>query len=119
MTNIYPNTIPSNIAEDPRREGERIVFKKLKGMKDKDFHVFYSVEWTRLKNKSLKKQDGECDFIIIHKKLGIICFEVKGGKISKKIDENGFAVFYSKDKKGEVHEIQNPYSQAKTKRHFS
>ena len=115
MTNIYPNTIPSNIAEDPRREGERIVFKKLKGMKDKDFHVFYSVEWTRLKNKSLKKQDGECDFIITHKKLGIICFEVKGGKISKKIDENGFAVFYSKDKKGEVHEIQNPYSQAKTK----
>jgi len=35
MTNIYPNTIPSNIAEDPRREGERIVFKKLKDMKEK------------------------------------------------------------------------------------
>lgn len=112
MTNIFPSQIPKDILIDPRREGERIVYNGLKNIKNDQLNIFYSVEWTRLKKNS-PKQDGECDFIVVHKNLGVICFEVKGGKVFKKIDENGIPSFLSKDKKGEIHQIKNPYSQAK------
>jgi hypothetical protein len=110
LSNIFPSKIPLEIKNDSKREGEIIVFEILKKLTD-DYQIYYSVDWTR-KKKGFNDQDGECDFIIIHKLLGIVCVEVKGGKVFKEI-ENGKGVFYSKDKNGSTHKIKNPYKQAK------
>ena len=112
MTNIYPNQIPIEILNDPKREGERIVFRKLKEIEG-NYEIFYSVDWTSNSKKNRPRRDGECDFILVHKTLGVICFEVKGGKVFKEFDNYGFPEFFSKDKKGEIHPIKNPYKQAK------
>lgn len=112
MTNIYPNQIPIEILNDPKREGERIVFRKLKEIEG-NYEIFYSVDWTSNSKKNRPRRDGECDFILVHKTLGVICFEVKGGKVFKEFDNYGVPEFFSKDKKGEIHPIKNPYKQAK------
>ncbi len=112
MTNIYPNELPIEVQNDPRREGERIVFKKLKQL-EANFEIFYSVDWTSKSKKNWPRRDGECDFIILHKDLGIICFEVKGGNVFKEINNFGVPKYFSKDKNGNIHSIKDAYRQAK------
>ena len=55
MTNIYPNQIPIEILNDPKREGERIVFRKLKEIEG-NYEIFYSVDWTSNSKKNIQKR---------------------------------------------------------------
>ncbi|SVC72914.1 uncharacterized protein METZ01_LOCUS325768, partial [marine metagenome] len=100
MANIFPQTLPAAVRRDKKRKAECKVFDALKKSLDNNFHVFYSTWWFNLKGK---QQDGEADFIVAHKDLGIIFIEVKGGAVRR--DDQGN--WYSGR-----NEIKDPINQA-------
>ena len=59
---------------------EREVYNKLRTLSN-DYVIFHSVNWVK-KNKYQAFTWYENDFLIIHKSLGILVMEVKGGSIS-------------------------------------
>lgn len=56
---------------------EKIVYEELDTL-SKEYYVFHSLDWVRPKKKS-NFTFYENDFVILHKKYGIIFLEVKGG----------------------------------------
>lgn len=80
---------------------EKKVFKKLKKLPD-DYIVIYSLGLS----KHIKKIQGEIDFVIICKR-GILCLEVKGGKVTR---ENG--IWNVEARNGHKNQIENPFLQA-------
>lgn len=89
---------------DTRSEGEIAVFEALERGLDENFIVFHSVRWVASKRKS----QGEADFLILHKSLGILILEVKAGYIRCEGRR-----WYQKNRTTLVEkEIQDPMSQA-------
>lgn len=78
---MFPAQFPRELANDPRRSAERKVFKALKESLSDDFMCFYSRPWWGLDSSGAEK-NGEADFVVAHKNLGIIFIEVKGGRVS-------------------------------------
>ena len=70
--------IPSSIELSNATPSERKVFNLLRSQLRPDVHVFYSVSWQYL-DKDGKRQQSECDFLIIDPKYGFLTCEVKGG----------------------------------------
>ena len=100
MAKMIPNWI-----DDAVPDSERCVFDSLKCDPDTaDWTVLHSL----LLSKSGKKPFGEIDFVVIIPGEGIVCMEVKGGRISV---ENG--VWYSVDRHDNRHAIKNPFAQAR------
>src|SRR6218665_128235 len=62
---------------DNQSEGETAIFKALESGLDDNFIVFHSVRWIT----SSQKSQGEADFLILHRSLGILVIEVKSGLI--------------------------------------
>lgn len=62
--------------------GESQLYESFKKLSD-DYIIFHSVRWMKSINKA---RFGESDYIIFHKKHGIICLEVKHGGV---VGENG------------------------------
>lgn len=94
--------IPNWIDDAPRSETR--VFDLLKGDPDtQDWTVLHSL----MLSKGGKKPFGEIDFVVIIPGEGIVCMEVKGGRISV---ENG--VWHSVDRYDNRHAIKNPFAQA-------
>ncbi|MBX9850950.1 MAG: AAA family ATPase [Cytophagaceae bacterium] len=58
-------------------EGEKAIFNSLQSDLDDNYIVFHSVRWVNSKYKS----QGEADFLILHRSLGILVIEVKSGYI--------------------------------------
>ena len=79
--NIWPKLLPQSVLVDPRRSSEVRVFNKLKAGLDDSFHVFYSGPWLAT-DQFGNEVDGECDFLVAHRELGVLAIEVKGGGIS-------------------------------------
>ena len=94
--------IPSHIErDDPRRMGEYMVYDwfsddSIPGV------AFYSHPQNNHETKTMS----EVDFLYICQN-GILCIEVKGGKIHKKETQ-----WRTTNKKGEVYKIQDPFWQA-------
>jgi len=78
---MFPEQFPRELANDPRRSAESKVFKALKASLSDDFKCFYSRPWWGLDSSGAEK-NGEADFVVAHKDLGIIFIEVKGGRVS-------------------------------------
>lgn len=99
MAELFPNSIDR---DDPRRNGERLVFDwfskdEIKGT------VYYSL---RQKNHRYKLSS-EIDFLYICER-GILCIEVKGGQNIYRQDRT----WYSENRNGETFQIHNPFEQA-------
>jgi len=62
---------------DTHSEGEIAVFDALETGLDESYIVFHSVRWIG----SSRKSQGEADFLILHRSLGILVLEVKAGYI--------------------------------------
>lgn len=77
---------------------------------DNDWLVFHSVVWQS--KRGGRQADGEADFILVHKQHGIVVLEVKGGRLSVVSGE-----WKSTDRHGVVHDIKNPFVQAKDSKH--
>jgi hypothetical protein len=58
-------------------DGEIEIFNSLQSGLDDNYIVFHSVRWVNSKYKS----QGEADFLILHRSLGILVFEAKAGYI--------------------------------------
>jgi hypothetical protein len=87
-------------------EGEDVVFRALQAGLDDNYIVFHSVRWIGSSTKS----QGEADFLILHRSLGILIIEVKGGYI-RSADRQ----WYQKNRATLVEkEIQDPLAQADT-----
>ena len=105
MAKMYP--------ERPRAsmpDSERAVFERLNATLGDSYLVFHSVAW----HGRGRKPDGEVDFLVAHPDLGLLVIEVKGGGIT--IDAAAGS-WFSEDRRGEVHEIKDPFAQALAAKH--
>ena len=100
MAKMIPDYI---YQEDPRRNGERMVFEWLSDKKIPGT-VYYSLLQKNHKHKLI----GEVDFLYVSER-GFLCIEVKGGQDIYRTDMSWFSV----NKRGEHHSIHNPFLQAK------
>lgn len=87
-----------------RYEGEGAVFNSLQSGLDDNYVVFHSVKWVGFPSK----HQGEADFLILHKSLGILILEVKGGYIRT----SGRQWFQQNRATMQEKEIQDPMAQA-------
>ena len=62
-------------------------------------------DWTLIPHIEL--DEGEIDLLVMHKTLGGLVFEVKGGRV---FVQKGS--WYSEDRYGKTHSIKDPYTQA-------
>ena len=99
MSKMIPNYIDH---EDPRRNGERLVFELFSNEKIKGT-TFYSMPQINHRHKMI----GEVDFLYISQK-GILCLEVKGGQDIFRKDRT----WYSVNRMGVENEIKDPFKQA-------
>lgn len=84
--------------------------KKVRSYLDK----YLNDDWIIYHNFVLDKNfnDGEVDFLILHKTLGGIVLEVKGGGIETSLSKNGNYNWFSIDRNNQKYEIKNPYQQS-------
>lgn len=101
--------LPLDVRRAPLRCAERVLYNSFQSQLDDSFLVFYSRLWRRHSGgAAFKYHDttGECDFIIVAARYGILCVECKGGAISRERDQ-----FCATDKLGRKFAIKNPYEQ--------
>ncbi len=97
------NMIPKYIdQEDPRRNGERLVFDWLSD-RSVEGTAYYSLHQKNHRFKLIS----EIDFLFVSER-GFICIEVKGGQDIYRKDRQWFSV----NKKGISNPINNPFEQA-------
>jgi hypothetical protein len=100
MAKLIPNEIDQ---EDPRRDGERLVFEWLS-----DPTVPGTAFYSLLQKNHRHKLIGEVDFLYVCER-GMLCIEVKGGQEIFREDQSWF----SRNKAGKINGISNPFVQAK------
>jgi len=89
-------------SSDPKSEHQ--LFESLSRLPD-SWRVFYSVAWQAPKGKYMS--DGETDFVLLHKDLGLYIVEVKGGEIRRE-----GSTWTTTNASGSF-EIKDPFEQAK------
>ena len=113
MATIHPFNYSIEDIEADHGAAEASIIRLINNLdkeKTKDWIFYYSFSF---KSKTLKRfKDCEIDFLCLLPNIGIFVFEIKGGKISKVL-ENGEVIYYSLDRFGENHRIKNPYEQAR------
>lgn len=88
-------------------KGERDIFNSLNKHLDEHWIVIHSYRWLRSSISSGRKVQGEGDFVLFHRDLGLLVIEVKGGDI-----EYANGIWYSTDHTGVKNKIQDPEKQA-------
>lgn len=112
MPHIYPERLPENVLQDPKRSAERSTYAALSQLPN-PFVVFYSVAWLSRRPDS-DAQDGEADFVIAHPELGVLILEVKGGAIHYNATSG---IWTSENRNGETFTIKDPVNQARSSKH--
>ena len=113
MALMWPRKLPPDILSNPLRSAEIEVYNRLREVLDDGWSVFYSSPWLGLSTAG-EEIDGECDFVIAHARHGMMCVEVKGGKVSWDPREGQW---YSRDRYGITHRIKDPVAQARSSKH--
>jgi hypothetical protein len=110
MAVMWPRELPTSIRHDRRRRAEVRAYDRLAHELEDAFTVFYSSPWLGIDRFGAEK-DGECDFLVVHPRLGYLAIEVKGGGISYDPTRNEWK---SKDAQGFRHIIKDPVDQARS-----
>ena len=105
--------MPPDVEENPLRGTEINVYNRLQHQLNDDWVVFYSRPWLGL-TPTGEEVDGECDFVIAHADHGILCVEVKGGRILWDSLENRWT---SLDRNDIPHRIKDPVAQARNSKY--
>lgn len=101
MADIYPSKLPKESSA-----AEQKVHKLLKEGLSQDYCVICN-QWVHgINEQHGGARDHEIDFIVAHPKHGMLCLEVKGGKI-----QISGGQWYSVDGRGGKHRIRNPMRQ--------
>lgn len=95
--------------DEPSEDSERRVAVALRGLPD-DWIVLHHISWQS--RRSGRQGDGEADFVVLHPRRGLLVLEVKGGGIE--IHDGRWSTV---DRRGDRHEIKNPYEQATASKH--
>lgn len=112
MARMFPQKLPREVLDDPRRSSEVLVYNSLSEQLDDHYHIFYSSPWLgTLPDGS--EIDGEADFLVAHAELGMLSLEVKGGRVEIDSDDN----WTSTDRHSFTRRIKNPVHQARTSKH--
>lgn len=93
-----------------KSQAELVLYQALADQLGPEYTIFHSVAWIS-RPRGQGPRDGEADIIIVHPFGGVLVVEVKGGKIRR---DASSASWTSTDVGGIVHEIKNPFEQAKT-----
>ena len=78
MATMVPN-IPVAVTES---SAELEMFRLLKEQLPDEFHVYHSVAFVLSGGRHHAPHEGEIDFLIVHRELGLLAIEVKGGRIA-------------------------------------
>ena len=113
MANMWPRSLPQEVAGDPLRRAECEVYERLKQILDGSFHVFYACPWLGV-GPDGGEVDGECDFVVAHPRRGILVLEVKGGAVAFDPESDQWT---SRDRAGVEHRIKDPVSQARSSKY--
>lgn len=90
-------------------ESEAAVFESLRKLDD-SWTVIHSVRWQALRGR--RQGDGEADFVLVHRRHGLIVLEVKGGGIHI---QGG--VWHTTNRAGVTSIIKSPFEQAVASKH--
>ena len=72
--------IPDNYPTDTQSCAERRMFDELRDGLGDEYTVIHSLPWLHDERPVLR--EGECDFVILHPKMGLLALEAKSGQIS-------------------------------------
>lgn len=96
-----------------RSRAEARFYEACRDQLPNEIAVVYSAGWI-YRDARGRVREGEADFTILAPQAGIFAVEIKGGGISH---EAGSSKWYSVDRRGERHEIKDPFRQASNERH--
>lgn len=109
MAKMYPEEFPEQQESKVAQSGERLIYDALARDLGDEYEVIYSVAWLG-RDPAGEAKDGEADFVIIHRKRGVVVLEVKGGGISRNPKSGKWT---STDRNNRRWSIKNPADQAK------
>ena len=117
---IYPEKLHESASSDSHKGAEIALYYLLRQSLPDNYTAIYNIEWlckqstadivdpyTKSKLNPKEYPVGETDFILASP-LGVLVLEVKGGSV---FIERG--AWYSMDREGRSHEIENPLNQAR------
>lgn len=71
--------IPNCVKPDTPSQAEFDLFRDLEASLDDEFVVFHSMPWLSSDQRGF--QEGECDFLVLHPRFGLLSIEAKSGKV--------------------------------------
>lgn len=100
---------------EPGARGELRFYRYLRDGLPDDYTVFHSLPYLSAGERGIF--DHEIDFLVVHRRKGILTLEVKGGEeiIYRPKEKKWFSVPASGDKR---HEIKDPFDQARGNMHW-
>lgn len=105
MAHMYPEQFPDFVESS----AERLLYKLFEAQLPDSFIVMHSVKWL-MRDRRHHDHDGEIDYLIVHRELGLLVLEVKGGLIRV---ESATGRWYTKNRFGQETQLKvNPFSQA-------
>jgi hypothetical protein len=99
---------PTILDPDTKSTAERRLYEAFESELDDNWVIFHHVKWIAYDEMG-RPRDGEADFVISHAQLGVFVLEVKGGRIHF---DSASGHFVSTDRKGNEHNIKDPFEQA-------
>jgi len=105
MAKMYPDVKATRVIFASR--AEQVFYNICREDLPDSWNVYSSCTVSTLENEQGMK-DNENDFLLYHRKYGVIAVEVKGGRIRYDREK---ACFYSINRHDEVFEIKNPFKQ--------
>ena len=113
MARMHPAEIPLAVERDPQRSSEIAIYERLRDQLPDDFVCYYSAPWHHIDEDGFER-DGEADFVIAHRELGLLFLEVKGGRVSRRESDGQWI---SVDRHGISYRIKDPIAQARSSKH--
>ncbi len=105
MAKLYPDSARTRVVFASR--AEEFFYEECRRSLGAQWKVFHSVTLTAIESGELR--DNEIDFVLYHPKFGIICIEVKGGRIRFDVQTQNF---FSVNRNDQSFAIKNPFAQA-------
>lgn len=81
MAKIYPEKLPANVRTDSKNASEVPIYDLLQKHLSDTYAVFYSRRFQPPRRRGSGVDDVESDFIVAHPQYGLLCLEVKGGRL--------------------------------------
>lgn len=106
MAQMYPDTSHTRVIFASR--AEEVFYETCRKSLGDAWTVYYSRTLSTI-DRNTGMKDNEIDFVLYHRRYGVVVIEVKGGRIRHSVDSGKF---YSINRYGESFEIKDPFQQA-------